>query len=167
VAVAEKARVTTQVHQVYIKATPDMIWEAITSPEWSARYGYRTRVEYDLKPGGAHRHHSTEQMIARGLPETCIDGQVIEAVRPRRLVHTFRFLFRAEDKAEGYTRVTWEIVPTSAGFCRLTVTHELEGAPRMADATSSTFDGEGGGGWDWILSDLKSVLETGQSMSGG
>jgi uncharacterized protein YndB with AHSA1/START domain len=165
VAAAEKARVTTQVHQVYIKATPDMIWEAITSPEWTARYGYRTRAEFDLRPGGAHRHRSTEQMIAMGLPETCIDGEVVEAIRPRRLVHTWRFLFSPADKAEGYTRVTWEIVPTSAGFCRLTVTHELEGAPRMAANTSSTFDGEGGGGWNWILSDLKSVLETGKAMS--
>jgi hypothetical protein len=82
------------------------------------------------------------------------------------LVQTFRFLFSEENKAEGFTRVTWEIEPTTGGFCRLTVTHDLEGAPIMASATSSKFDQQGGGGWTWIISDLKSLLETGKSLSG-
>jgi hypothetical protein len=61
--------------------------------------------------------------------------------------------------------VTWEIHETDAGFSRLTVTHELEGLPGMAAAVSSKFSKMGGGGWGWILSDLKSLLETGKAMA--
>ena len=157
---------TTRVHEIYIKATPEMIWDAVTNPEWTAKYSYRTRAEYDLKPGGAFRHKANDQMIAMGLPETCIDGEVVEARPPFKLVQTFRFLFRPEDKAEGFTRVTWEIEQTPGGFCRLTVTHELDGKPRITAATQSKFDMQGGGGWNWILSDLKSLLETGKTLSG-
>jgi hypothetical protein len=66
---------------------------------------------------------------------------------------------------EGFTRLTYEIEPTSQGFCRLTLTHELAGAPIMAAAVSTPFSEMGGGGWAWILSDLKSLLETGKTMS--
>jgi hypothetical protein len=68
-------------------------------------------------------------------------------------------------KAEGFTRITWEIEKTAAGFSRLTVTHELEGAPMMASMVSSKFSETGAGGWSWILSDLKSLLETGDTLS--
>ena len=157
--------ITTQIHEIYIKATPEMIWDAVTTPEWTAQYGYRTPGEYDLQPRGKYRAKSTAQMLAMGLPEVVIDGEVLEAHPPHKLVQTFRFLFSAENEAEGFTRITWEIEPTTAGFCRLTVTHEMEGAPIMATSSSSRFDGQGGGGWTWILSDLKSLLETGKSMS--
>src|SRR5215467_13580670 len=102
----QETSVTTQVHQIYIRATPELIWDAITTPEWTAKYGYRTSAEYELNPGGKHRHRATPQMVAMGLPETCIDGEVIEAKPPRRLVHSWRFLFSPENKAEGFTRVT-------------------------------------------------------------
>jgi hypothetical protein len=81
------------------------------------------------------------------------------------LVQSLRFLFSEENKAEGFTRITWEIEPTGAGFCRVTVTHELEGVPLMAAATASKFNGRGGG-WSWIISDLKLLLETGKPLSG-
>ena len=163
---AEKAAsLTTHVHEIYIKTTPELLWDAITSPEWTQQYGYRTRAEYELRPGGKHCHRSNAQMLAIGLPDPCIDGEVIEASPPYKLVHSWRFLFNAANREEGFTRVTWEIVPSGAGFCRLTVTHELSNAPLMAANTSSKFDGQGGGGWNWILSDLKTLLETGKSMS--
>jgi uncharacterized protein YndB with AHSA1/START domain len=161
----KETRVTTQIREIYIKSTPEMIWDAITDPEWTAKYGYRTRAEFDLKPGGKHRHLSTAQMLSMGIPETCIDGEVIEAKPPRKLVHSWRFLFTPEQKAEGFTRVTWEIEPTTAGFCRLTVTHEVDGAPIMAANIAKQFDGRGGGGWTWIISDLKSLLETGKTLT--
>ena len=164
--VKKESVMTTQIHEIYIRATPEMIWDAVTTPEWTVKYGYRAPVEYDLKPGGKYRHKATQQMLTMGLPETIIDGEVIEAHPPRKLVHTLRFLFSEENKAEGFTRITWEIEPTKAGFCRLTVTHEMEGAPIMATSTSSKFDERGGGGWTWIISDLKSLLETGKSISG-
>ena len=93
-----------------------------------------------------------------------VDGEVVESDPPRRLVHTYRFLFGADNKAEGFTRVTWEIEPVSAGFSRLSVTHELEGAPIMAGMVASKFSEQGAGGWAWILSDMKTLLETGTTM---
>jgi uncharacterized protein YndB with AHSA1/START domain len=162
----KKESLTTQIHQIYVKATPEAIWEALTKPEWTSQYGYRAQAEYELRPGGLYRSKANAQMRAMGLPEVIIDGEVIEAEPPRKLVQTLRFLFSEQHRAEGFTRITWEIEPTGAGFCRLTVTHELDGAPLMAASTASTFNGRGGGGWAWIMSDLKSLLETGKPMSG-
>ena len=159
-----KTSVTTQVYEVYIRATPQAIWEAITSPEWTVKYAYKGAVDYELRPGGAYRTHATPQMCAFGLPDVVVDGVVEAADPPRKLVHTYRFLFSEQNKAEGFTRVTWEIEPVSAGFSRLTVVHELEGAPIMAGMVSSKFSEQGAGGWAWILSDMKTLLETGSTM---
>ena len=161
-----KAGVTTRVHEIYIKAAQVQIWEAITTPEWTAKYGYGAAVDIELKPGGTYRYQASEPMRSMGLPQTIIDGEVFEADPPRKLVHSYRWLFTDQNKAEGFSRVTWEIEPTAAGFCRLTVTHELENAPLMAAATVAKFSQRGGGGWNWILSDLKSLLETGSAMAG-
>jgi uncharacterized protein YndB with AHSA1/START domain len=161
---ATKASMTTQVHEIYIKATPQAIWDAITQPEWTRQYAYGGAVEYDLRPGGAYCARSTPEMQSFGIPEVAIDGEVIESTPPKRLVHTYRFLFSEEMKKEGFTRITWEIEPTASGFTRLTVTHELEGAPTMAAMVASKFSESGAGGWSWILSDLKSLLETGKRM---
>jgi uncharacterized protein YndB with AHSA1/START domain len=159
-----KASVTTQVYEVYIRATPQAIWDAITSPDWTVKYAYKGAVEYELRPGGAYRAHATPEMRTFGLPDIVIDGVVEEADPPKRLVHTYRFLFSDETKAEGFTRVTWEIEKVSDGFSRLCVVHELEGAPIMAHMVASKFSEQGTGGWAWILSDLKSLLETGRPM---
>ena len=155
---------TTQVYEVYIKASPQAVWDAITSPEWTAKYGYKSVVDYELRPGGAYRAHATAEMRTFGLPEVVVDGVVETADPPRKLVHTYRFLFSDATKAEGFTRVTWEIEKVAAGFSRLTVVHELEGAPTMAAMVASKFSEQGAGGWAWILSDMKSLLETGASM---
>ncbi len=155
---------TTQVYEVYIKASPQAIWDAITSPEWTVKYAYRGAVDYELRPGGAYRAHATPEMLTFGLPDVVVDGVVEEADPPKKLVHTYRFLFSEEMKAEGFTRVTWEIEKVSAGFSRLTVIHELEGAPTMAGMVASKFSEAGTGGWAWILSDMKTLLETGSSM---
>lgn len=160
-----KTRMTTQIYEVYIKAAPQAIWDAITTSEWTTRYGYRGPVDFDLRPGGVFRAHATPELRAMGLPEVVVDGEVIEADPPRKLVQTYRFLFNDAHKSEGFTRVTWEIEP-SAGFSRLTVTHELEGAPIMAGMVASKFSEMGAGGWSWILSDLKSLLETGTTLDG-
>jgi uncharacterized protein YndB with AHSA1/START domain len=159
-----KASVMTQVYEVYIRTTPQAIWEAITSPEWTVKYGYKGAIDIELRPGGAYRAHATPEMQQFGMPDVVIDGVVEEADPPRKLVHTYRFLFSEPMKAEGFTRVTWEIEKVSAGFCRLSVTHELGGAPIMASMVASKFSEQGTGGWNWILSDLKSLLETGRAM---
>lgn len=156
--------VTVQVHEIYIRATPQAVWEAITSPEWTTKYGYRSAQRYDLRAGGEYRCEATPQMLSIGLPEIVIDGQVLESHPPSRLVQTFRFLFNEANAAEGFTRLTWEIEPQHDGFTRLTITHDVSGAPLMASATASKYSRPGGGGWAWILSDLKSLLETGAPM---
>ena len=160
----KKDRVT-YTHQIYIRSTPQAIWDAITDPKWNGRYAYRCMGEYELKVGGKYRAVANEKMRSFGLPETVIDGEIIEVKPPTKLVQTYRWLFNEQHKAEGYTRLTFEIEPTSAGFCRLTVTHDVTGAPMMAAATQTPFNEQGGGGWDWILSDIKTLLETGKTMS--
>jgi uncharacterized protein YndB with AHSA1/START domain len=159
-----QASVTTQVFEIYIKATPQKIWEAITSPDWTAKYGYKGPMHFDLRPGGKFAAHATAEMRSFGLPEVVCDGEVLESAPPHRLVQTYRWLFTEENKKEGFTKLTWEIEQTPGGFSRLTVTHDLQGAPIMAGAVKSKFNLEGGGGWNWILSDLKSLLETGKIM---
>ena len=157
--------VTTQVHRVYINATPEAIWEAITSPEWTAKYGYHASSEYDLKPGGKYRAVATPEMQSMGMPEVLLDGEVIEADPPRKLVQTWHALWDEGVAGEQPTRVTWDIEADDGGITRLTVTHELEGAPIHAEQVSTEAKlREGGGGWSWILSDLKTLLETGKSL---
>ncbi len=163
---SQKTGLITRVHEIYIKAPQARIWEAITSPEWTHRYGYGAFIELEPRPGGAYRYKADERMRGMGLPETIIDGVVIEADPPRKLVHTYRWLFSEANRAEGFTRVTWELETTEAGFCRLCVTHEMQDAPLMAAATAAPFSFRGGGGWNWILSDLKSLLETGSRLHG-
>ena len=154
----------TQVHEIYIKATPQAIWDAITKPEWTERYGYQGPAEYELRPGGAYRASASKAMIAMGIQGTLVDGEVVEVDPPNKLVQTYRFLFSDANRAEGFSRVTWEIAPSGSGFSLLTVTHELAGKPIMASMVSSKFSETGTGGWSWILSDLKSLLETGRPL---
>jgi uncharacterized protein YndB with AHSA1/START domain len=155
---------TTQVHRIYIQATPEAIWEAITSPEWSNKYGYGGSVDVDLRAGGAFRVHASEEFLAAGAPEVVVDGEVIESDPPRKLVQTWRMLMDPDLQAEGFTRLTYEIEPGQYGT-KLTVIHELEGAPKLAAMVGGKLEDTGaGGGWAWVLSDLKSVLETGKRL---
>lgn len=153
----------TQIYQLYIKATPQAIWDAITDPEWSVRYGYRGRNEFELRPGGSYRAVATAEMQAAGMPDVVVDGEVIEVDPPRKLVHSWRSLWSDEVKAEGPTHVTFEIEEEDGGVCRLTVTHELENAPATAAMSAGKVEGTGGG-WPYVLSDLKTLLETGQPL---
>ena len=159
---ATERAVTTQVHRVFIDATPDAVWEAITKPEWSERYGYRARTEYDLRPGGTFRALANEGMLAHGAPEVIIEGEVIESDPPRKLVQTWRMLFEQAMSDEPLTRLTWEI-EEEMGVSRLTVIHELVDAPVHASLVAGDVP-EAGGGWPFILSDLKTLLETGKTL---
>lgn len=156
---------TVQVYRVYIKATADSIWDAITKPEWTARYGHRGLSEYDLRPGGAYVGRANEGMIAQGAPDVAVDGEVLEVDPPRKLVQTFRMLMDQSIAAEGFTRLTYEIVEGNNGVCVLTVTHDVTGAAGMAALMRGDFEAMGaGGGWAWTLSGLKTLLETGEEM---
>ena len=155
----------TQVYRVFIKATPQAIWDAITQPAWQVKYGYRAATEYDLRPGGDFRGLATEAMKEFGAPDVILDGEVIEVDPPRRLVQTWHALWDPEIAAEPAKRLTWEIEGGQGGVTTLTVTHELDGAPKTA-LTVAGADPNAGGGWAWILSDLKTLLETGTSLQG-
>jgi uncharacterized protein YndB with AHSA1/START domain len=140
---------TTQVYQVFIKASPEQIWEAITTPEFTERYFYGARIE-----NTPERHHSVG-------PDGNVwgDSPTFEFDPPRRLVHGWRSLYDPELAHEEPSRVTWEIEPQE-GFCKLTVTHDqLEGAPTTAERVS-------GEGWMMVLSGLKTLLETGEPLQG-
>jgi uncharacterized protein YndB with AHSA1/START domain len=144
---------TTQVYRVFIKATAEQVWEAITKPEFTADYYFGSRIESTLEPGSPVRYHSGSN---DGID---IEGEVIEAEPPRKLVHTFRSLWNDDLAAEPPSRVTWEIEPADGGVCQLTVTHDqLERSPKTAGQVS---------GWTYLLSGLKTLLETGKPMAAG
>lgn len=156
---------TTQVYRIVIKATAQAIWDAITRPEWTERYAYGGRVDYDLKAGGRYSHEASPEMKAVGLPDVIIVGEVIESDPPRKLVQTWHPLFDAATTAEAPTRLTYEIKEHQGGVCTVTIIHDVAGAPLVAGMVAGGGDAsQGGGGWPWVLSDLKSLLETGKRM---
>ncbi len=169
------ATATAQVYRVWIKATPERIWAAITDPQWNARYGYAAPQFFDLKPGGSFRADANQGMkdfaAANGfeVPDTIIDGEVLESDPPRKLVQTWRMLMDPATAAEPFTTLTYEIedAKMQPGVCKLTVTHQLPGAPTTAAMVAGTEDSGAGGGWAWILSDLKTLLETGRTFGEG
>jgi uncharacterized protein YndB with AHSA1/START domain len=144
---------TTQVYQVFIKAPAEQVWRALVDPEWTQKYFYGTRKEYDLRPGGRFRSVSADS------GEPMVDGEVLEVEPGRRLVQTWRFLYDPELAAEGFTRVTYELEEAEGGVTKLTATHDLEGAPKTAEHVA--------GGWSYILSGLKTLLETGEPLVSG
>ena len=135
----------TQVYQLYIRATPEAIWDAITKPEFTQKYfyGVPVRVTPETYDGGASAQ-----------------GSVLEFEPSRRLVHNWRSLYDDETAAEPESRVTWEIEPQENGTCLLTVVHDqLEASPKTAVSVS-------GIGWMLVLSGLKTLLETGKPLAG-
>jgi len=152
-----------QRYRVFIRAAAWDIWDALTRPGWTQKYGYRTPVQYDLRPGGTYLAFSTGPMKLRGVRDVIINGEVIEADPPFRLVQTWHAMFDARTAAEAATRLRWEIEEAETGAAALTVMHDLDGAPRTAALAAGEIS-ELGGGWDWILSDLKTLLETGRPL---
>ena len=140
----------TQVYSVFIRATPEQIWEAITTPEFTRKYFYGSHVT--VTPDGY-----------RGLGadgSELVVGPTFEFEPPHRLVHGWRSLYDPEMAAEEESRVTWEIEAQDNGVTRLTVVHDrLEGAPKTAVNVS-------GAGWMYVLSGLKTLLETGEPLAG-
>jgi uncharacterized protein YndB with AHSA1/START domain len=135
----------TQVYSVFIRATPEQVWEAITKPEFTQQYFYGARIE--IRDG--------RRFSAIGDMEW--DEEVLEASPPGRLVHRFVAAYDPEMAAEDASRVTWEIEPQDGGITKLTVVHDqLQSAPKTAESVA--------GGWMYILSGLKTLLETGEPL---
>jgi uncharacterized protein YndB with AHSA1/START domain len=141
-------RTMERIFEIYIKTTPERLWEAITDEELRSRYTFGVRPVSDWTPGSAY------QCVVPG-PTVVVDGENLEVDPPRRLVQSFNALWSDDVRAEGTTRVTWEIEQVQDS-CKLTVTHDQlrEGA-----------NGEIYGGWPQILSGLKTLLETGETLT--
>lgn len=150
-------------YRIWIKATPEQIWDALTNPDTLGRYGYGGRYDLDVRPGGAYRVGATEQMLEAGAPELMLEGEYVEVEAPRRLVQTWHARFDEHFVAEPPTTVTHELEPGKGGVTKLTLTHDVEGAPLVAAITSGE-SVEAGGGFPWVLSDLKTLLETGETL---
>lgn len=137
---------TTQVYQLFIKASPEAIWEAITNPDSTEKYFYGIRIAAT----------ADRRVTQYGDHEG--EDPVFEFDPPRRLVHGWRSDWDPRFADEESSRVTWEIEPQDGGISKLTVTHDqLEGAPKTAAAVA--------GGWMLVISGLKTLLETGAPLA--
>jgi uncharacterized protein YndB with AHSA1/START domain len=142
-------RTMEKVFEIYIKTTPERLWQALTDPAERSSYNFGASIETDWAPGSRY------VMTAPGAPGPLGEGQNLEIDPPRRLVQSFDALWSDDVKAEGTSRVTYEIEQV-ADSCRLTVSHDQlrEGAHDQVY-----------GGWPMILSGLKTYLETGERLT--
>jgi uncharacterized protein YndB with AHSA1/START domain len=138
-----------KIFEIYIRTTPERLWEAILDPEIRSKYTFGAAVSSDWTVG------SRLEMSAPKAPGLLGDGEVLEVDPLRRLVHTMRALWSDDVKNEGFSRVTWEIEPVGDS-CHLTVTHDQ----LRQGANEQIF-----GGWPMILSGLKTWLETGELLT--
>src|SRR6185503_21228866 len=137
------------VFEIYIKTTPERLWEAITDPQLRAKYSFGVETSSDWTPGSSYRSSVPGAGVEIG------EGENLEVDPPHRLVQSFNALWSEDVKREGTSRVTWEIEQVEDS-CRLTVTH---------DQLRQDAHGELYGGWPMILSGLKTLLETGELLT--
>src|SRR5215831_6300451 len=135
------------VYVTYIRTTPEELWAALTSPKFMKKYWFGMNFETDWKVGSPWKLVFPDGRIADS-------GEIVEFDRPRRIVLKWRNEFRTELTTEGYARCSIELEPQD-GAVKLTISHTIERAySKLIEAVS--------GGWPRILSNLKSLLETGQ-----
>jgi uncharacterized protein YndB with AHSA1/START domain len=138
-----------KVFEIYIKTTPERLWEAITDPELRQKYSFGVGVDSDWAPGS--HYEAAHQQAGIAISE----GENLEVDPPRRLVQSFTALWSDQVKGEGTSRVSWEIEQVEDS-CRLTVTHD-----QLREGANSELYG----GWPMILSGLKTLLETGETLT--
>jgi uncharacterized protein YndB with AHSA1/START domain len=139
-----------KVFEIYIKTSPERLWEAITDPEMRSKYNFGARVASDWTPGSRYELSAGDGAVALA------EGENLEVDPPRRLVQSANFLWSDDVKNEGTSRITWEIEPIGDDSCRLTITHD-----QLRDGAND----EVYGGWPMILSGLKTLLETGEVLT--
>jgi uncharacterized protein YndB with AHSA1/START domain len=142
-------RGTLTVFEIYIKTSPERLWEAITDGEMRKRYSFGVGIESDWTAGSEYLAN------VPGVIDIS-SGENVEVDPPRRLVQTFKALWSEEVEREGTSRVTWEIEPVGDDSCQLRVIHDQ----LPAGANSQLW-----GGWPMILSGLKTLLETGEDLT--
>jgi uncharacterized protein YndB with AHSA1/START domain len=145
----EEEDVMEKVFEIYIKTTPERLWEAIVDPDARATYSFGVATRSDWTSGSQYEavHPAANVRIA--------EGENLEIDPPRRLVQSFNALWSDDVKAEATSRVTWEIEPVGDS-CKLVVTHD-----NLREGGSSEIYG----GWPQILSGLKTLLETGEPLT--
>ena len=138
-----------KVFEIYIRTTPEQLWNAITDPQIRSKYHFGTGIISDWTPGSRFemRHPDADGVLA--------EGENLEVDPPRRLVQSMIATWGEDVKSEGTTRVTWEIEPIGDS-CRLTLTHDQ----LRDDANEQLY-----GGWPMVLSGLKTWLESGQLLT--
>jgi uncharacterized protein YndB with AHSA1/START domain/DNA-binding transcriptional ArsR family regulator len=145
----ELEKTMEKVYEIYIRTTPERLWEAITDPQIRGKYNFGMEVHSDWTPGARMEMGSPKADALLG------EGEVLEVDPPRRLVHTMTALWGEDVKSEGASRVTWEIEPVGDS-CRLLVTHD-----QLREGANDQLYG----GWPMILSGLKTWLETGELLT--
>lgn len=149
----------THIYQVFIRTTPERLWQALTDPEWTRRYFFSTTVASTFERGAPLRYTLPDGNLAA-------QGEILEAEPPRRLVTTWSFAWSPELAAER-SRLCWEIEPRGP-LCKLTLTHDLREAPVTAKVVADAMPDQPGqspdDGWMIVLSGLKTALETGEQL---
>jgi len=141
---------TTQIYVLYINANALTVWQAITQPEQVGRFFHGMQLEASYEVGGHLRSWAPDRSVQWG------DNTVLEWDPPRRMVYSWRSLYDPALAAEAESRVTWEVEPAAGDSTKLTLIHDrLEHSPKTAASVQ---------GWSWILSNLKTVIETGQAL---
>ena len=142
-----ESRTMEKVYEIYIRATPEQLWDAITTADAREKYMFGARFQSEWKVGAPMNMSSPTGLLG--------EGEVIEVDPPRRLVHSMRALWSDDVAAEGFSRVTWEIEQV-ADSCRLIVTHD-----QLREGANDQLYG----GWPMILSGLKTWIETGTVLT--
>jgi uncharacterized protein YndB with AHSA1/START domain len=137
-----------KVFEIYIRTTPERLWEAITDGSMRAKYTFGGVVDSDFTPGSRFVQHNGDVLLG--------EGENLEVEPPRRLVQRSTMLWSDDVKAEGASTITWEITEIAPDSCQLVVTH----SDLREDANPELY-----GGWPMILSGLKTLLETGELLT--
>jgi uncharacterized protein YndB with AHSA1/START domain/DNA-binding transcriptional ArsR family regulator len=138
------------VQEIYIRTTAEELWRAITDPDFTRRYWYGALSRSEWTVGARWTSEAEDGQVY-------LEGEILEIEPPRRLAHTFHVVHDPGAAQDAPSRVTWEITPMGDS-CRLRLVHE-----GMGEATRAYVSG----GWEYILSGLKTILETGQPLKVG
>ncbi|MBA2607411.1 MAG: SRPBCC domain-containing protein [Actinobacteria bacterium] len=144
----ELEKTMEKVYEIYIRTTPELLWNAITDPDTRSKYQFGAQVISDFTPGSRFEMRAGEYELG--------EGENVEVDPPHKLVQTMRALWGDDVKAEGFSRITWEIERIGDDSCLLKVTHD-----QLRDGANDQLYG----GWPMILSGLKTWLETGELLT--